>query len=86
MVTTPARRAKVSQKHLENDEANPTCRVQRAAPLCRHDAHHRLQPRVAADAADDEDVVFPGVRHGALCDLNEHRKHRFLKGEREFLG
>jgi hypothetical protein len=41
-----------------------------AATLGSHFPHHALQARVAADAADKENVTPATMRHGTLSDLN----------------
>ena len=51
----------------------------RAAPPPRHRGHHRLQPPVAADAADQQHVLPAAVRHGPLRHLDEHGEDRLLE-------
>jgi len=57
------------------------CRIHAAAAVARHRAHHLLQPLVAPDPADDQHLLGPDVRHGALRDLDQHREHRLLQRE-----
>lgn len=60
--------------------------VDAAAALLDHLGHHRLEAPVAADAADNEDLVRADVRHGPLGRLHQHREDGLLEGEAEVLG
>ena len=42
-----------------------------------------LQPLVASDATNDEDLLAPAVRHRSLRRLDEHREQRLLQREAE---
>lgn len=61
-------------------------RVDAAAPISGHLAHHLLEPLVAADAADDEDLAGPDVGHGPLRDLDQHGEDGLLQREAEVRG
>lgn len=60
--------------------------VARPAAVARHEGHHLLEARVAADAADDEDRGGAGVGHGALGDFDEHGEEVFLEGVAQVAG
>ena len=46
--------------------------------LC-HLAHHFLQPQVASNATNYQDLRFIAVRHCSLCRFHQHCEHRLLR-------
>lgn len=62
------------------------CSKNTATALSSHLSHHLLQTLVAADAANNQDLITADVGHGALGNLDEHSKDGLLQAEAQVLG
>ena len=50
-----------------------------AATLVRHDFHHLLEAKVAADTTDQKHLVAATVGHRSLGHLDQHRENSLLQ-------